>query len=286
MSARTLLNLALVALALLLAAVVWLRPGIEPEQAPATLATLQPADVSSINITRLQAAPLGFRRLDGAWIIGEQPAIPADDFQLRSILGLLEARSVRSYPADAIDLAGLGLDPPQASVMFDGSRFSIGSVEPLDGLRYILADATIHLVEDRYQHLLNAGFNNFVQRRLLPADARIRALRLPGLALVQRDGVNWQLEPADPDVGADAIDALVSNWQRASALFIGRYEAGEYAETISLTLQDASAPVVFAIVARQPDLVLARPEWGIQYHLTEDAAQRLLGLPEPAAPAP
>jgi hypothetical protein len=279
MSARLLLNLALAVLALLLVAVVWLRPGLETEDAPTAITALKPEQVESINITRLQGAPLGFRKQGDAWFIDDDPAIPADAFQVRSILSLLQADSIRSYPAEALDLAGLGLDPPLASVMFNGTRMSIGDIEPIDGLRYVKTDTTIHLIEDRYQHLLNAGFNNFVQRQLLPDDAQITFLQLPDLTLTQTDGVHWQLAPENETTSADDIDALLRNWQRASALYVSRYVAGEHDSTISLSLKDESEPVVFTIVSREPDLVLARPEWNIQYHLTPDMGQGLLALP-------
>jgi hypothetical protein len=50
-------------------------------------------------------------------------------------------------------------------------------------------------------------------------------------------------------------------------------------------VQDSAEPVVFHIVAREPDLVLARPDWGIQYHLAGDVGAKLLELPESAAEA-
>lgn len=283
MSARLLLNLALTMLALLLVAVVWMRPGLEPESAPPAITALQAEQVESINIPRLQGEPLGFSKRGDDWFIDNDPSMPADAFQVRTILALLQAASIRSYPAEAIDLAGPGLDPPQASVMFNGTRVEIGAIEPLDRLRYVRTGTTIHLVEDRYQHLLNAGFNNFVLRKLLPEGAQITGLQLPGLTLTQSDGIHWQLTPQDETTSADDIDALVSNWQHASALYVSRYVAGQHDGMITLSLKDESEPMVFTLVSREPDLVLARPQWGIQYHLTPDAGQGLLALP--ASPA-
>jgi hypothetical protein len=279
MSTRTLLNLALAALTTLLIAVIWMRPGLEPDTAPEAITSLAPEQVTSINITRLQGEPLGFRKQDDTWFIVDDPDIPADAFQVNAILSLLQATSVRSYPVDAIDLSGPGLDPPGASIMFNSTWIAIGDIDPIDNMRYVRTNTTIHLVADRYQHLLNAGYNNFVRRRLLPDAAQITALRLPGLALHQQDGVNWQLEPDNPDVGADAINTLIANWQRASALYVRRFEGGEYDTEISLALRGHEEPVVFTVVAREPDLVLARPEWGIQYHLMPDEGAGLLSLP-------
>lgn len=281
MSTRILLNLALAMLAALLAAVIWLRPGLEPQAVSTAITALQPEQVESINITRLQAAPLGFRRQGDTWFIDDDPLIPADAFQVRAVLTLLQADSIRSYPAAALDLAGLGLDPPQASVMFNGTRVAIGSIEPIEQLRYVKTETTIHLVEDHFQHLLNAGYNNFVRRQLLPDGAQITALQLPGFTLILANDIHWQLTPQDDTVSADSIDRLVQNWQRASALYVRRFVPGDYHDTISLTLRGEREPVVFTLVSREPDLVLARPEWGIQYHLTAEKTAALLALPAP-----
>jgi hypothetical protein len=35
------------------------------------------------------------------------------------------------------------------------------------------------------------------------------------------------------------------------------------------------------VVSHAPELILARPDWGIQYHLTSDMEDSLFTLPEP-----
>jgi hypothetical protein len=281
MSSRTLLNLALGVIALGLGALIWLRPGLERDTGLQPLTALDPQAVTAIELTRRDAEPLTFRKDGDHWVIGNTPTIPADDFQVHTVLALLEADVVRSYPAATLDLASLGLDPPQAGVRFDATRIDIGNTEAIEGLRYVRRDATVSLVEDRYPHLLNAGLASFASRRLLPEDAAITALELPGLTLERRDEVHWQLEPPQPDASADAIDRLVQNWQRTSALYVRRYVPAEHPDTIRVTLKDGAEPIVFHIVEREPDLVLARPDRGIQYHLAGDVGKGLLGLPEP-----
>ncbi len=283
MTARGLLNLALVAVAIGLAALIWYRPGLEHEAAPPPITTIDPGQVASIDLTRTAAEPLVFHRQAGHWVIDGTPAIPADDFQVNTVLALLQARGIRRYQAATMDLNGLGLDPPQASVHFDATQINIGTTEAIEGLRYVKLGATVYLIEDRYQHLLNAGLGNFAQRRLLPDGAQITALQLPGLALTQTNDTHWLLTPEHPGTGADDINQLVQNWQHASALYVRRYESGGQADTVTVTLRDAG-PISFVIVARDPDLVLARPDWGIQYHLTGAVGAGLLALPEPASP--
>lgn len=281
MSSRTLLNLALGVIALGLGALVWLRPGLERDAGTQPLTTLDPQAVTAIELARDAAGPLAFRRQADGWVIAAEPAIPADSFQVHTVLALLEAGTVRSYPATDLDLAALGLTPPQASVHFDGLTLDLGTTEAIEGLRYVRQGDTVYLVEDRYQHLLNAGLASFASRRLLPEGATITALELPGLTLARTDDVHWQLTPEQPDTSADAIDRLVQNWQRTSALYVRRYEPGEHPETVRVTLQGVADPVVFHIVSREPDLVLARVDWGVQYHLAGDVGKGLLGLPAP-----
>jgi hypothetical protein len=284
-STRTLLNLGLAVIAIGLAVLIWYRPGLVRDTGPGAITAIDPQRVTSIELTRTGAEPLAFRRRDARWVIEGALVIPADDFQVHTVLALLEANGIRSYPAGTLDLKALGLDPPQASVRFDTTTVELGATEAIEGLRYVRLGTTVYLVDDRYQHLLNAGLGNFASRRLLPQDAQITALELPGLTLKQTDGVHWQLRPERPEAGADAIDRLLQRWQHTSALYVRRYEPGKYPDTVRVTLKGRTHPVVFSIIAREPDLVLARPEWGIQYHITGDVGAGLLALQEaPAEP--
>lgn len=89
-----------------------------------------------------------------------------------------------------------------------------------------------------------------------------------------------------PGATPDAINTLAQEWMAAQALQVKLYSApgsqDEAAEII--TLRQGAEQLRFLIVSRTPELILARPEIGIQYHLPQDAAQRLLMLPA-AGPA-
>jgi len=290
MHARNLLNLFLLLAAVTLAAAIFLRPGLDDGNVAGTVTDIDPQQVRHIRLARPGAATLEFTRQDDKWHLDGQPALPADDFQVHTILALLDTLSVRSYPADALDdLAALGLQPPQASASFDGTDIDVGGTDAIENLRYLRIGDTVHLVGDRFQHLANAGFSNFVNRSLLPDGAAISGLELPGLSLSLADGVNWEVNPPLDNVSADDIDTLVGAWHRAGALYVRRYEAPPAAApppaTIRIT-RNGAPPVEFLLIARTPDLVLARPDWGIQYHLPANLADGLLSLPGPAEAIP
>jgi len=283
MATRGLLNLVLVVLALVMGLIIYFEPGLEPADIPQPLTTLLVADDAiGIHIERVKYDPVSFIKRNGRWyLVTEQQELPASTFQLQALLRLLETSSTSQYAADTVDLAALGLDPPQATVTIDDVAILFGNTAPLDGKRYLQIDATVHLIEDRYQHLINAGWTNFVERKLLPADKSIRMLRLPDMTLTLSDKDQWQLSPNKPGVSADAIQQLLDHWDKVSALYARRYDGRTSDEIITLEFSDSPEPLTFMVIAHSPELVLARPGWGIQYHLSSDVEETLLTLDEP-----
>ena len=279
MSSRTLINLTLFCLAGILALVIIYRPGIEPEPVPLTLTTLTGDGITRIHVTRTAREPLVFTRHADKWVLAENSELPASDIQIRALLAILQAHSTRTYPANSLDLAAVGLKPPQATLILDDTRFNIGLTDALDNMRYVQMGDTVFLVTDKYQHLINADWSNFVERKLLPADASLTRLQLPELELSLTADHQWQLSPDDPTVSTAALRSLVSNWEQATAYYIRRYQNNATGETITLKFSNAAAPLTLHIVARTPELVLARADQGIQYHLQGNMEQTLLALP-------
>jgi len=283
MATRGLLNLVLVALALVMGLIIYYEPGLEPADIPQPLTTtLAAGDASRIHLERVKYDPVSFIKRNGRWyLVTEKQELPASTFQLQALLRLLETSSSSQYAADTVELAALGLDPPQATVTIDDVVILFGNTAPLDGKRYLKIDATVHLIEDRYQHLVNAGWTNFVERKLLPANKSISRLQLPDMTLTLTDKEQWQLSPAKPDVSADAIRQLLDHWGKVNALYARRYDGRTSDEIITLEFSDSPETLTFTVIARSPELVLARPDWGIQYHLTRDVEETLLMLGEP-----
>ncbi len=284
MSTRTLLNLVLLLAALGLALVAWFKPGVKPVDAPRPITTaLAPEQTRSITVERLTRDPLRFSRRDGRWfILVDNRELPAADFQLRALLRLLEATATRHYPAGSLDLGSLGLQPPQAHVAMDDIDFRFGTTDALENQRYVQVGDTVYLIDDQYQHLLNADWPNFVSRQILEGRGAITRLELPDMTLTYSDDGHWRLDPGQEGVGADTLQTLIENWQNATALLTRRYADGTGNETVTVHTRDSDEPLVLRIVTRTPDLILARPPWGIQYQLPGSEADSLLTLPQPA----
>ncbi len=283
MNKRNLLNLALLALVGALVLLVVYEPGIEAPPPPPTLLQLEKETVRQIAIHREGQQDVVLERDErGEWWLSQPLRHRADSFRIDSLLRITTINSLSSFKADATRLAAYQLDKPRVTLTLnDGQRdittIAFGGSTPLDQRRYVLLDGTVHLISDTLYYHLIGSYPTFLRKQLLADGARIEALQLPGLAVTWQ-GDKWQLEPAPASFSADQVTRLVDSWKLASALEIKPYD-GKPGEALSLRLAGEEAPYTLLLTSREPDLILARPELGIQYHLDAGSAAQLLQLP-------
>ena len=281
MGSRWLLDLLLIVAVAALALIAWFQPGIEQPPETQPLTTLSPETVAHIRITRAGQDALALERdTEGRWFLDHQPPLPADAAQVAALTRLATQEPERSYSAGELELDRLALAPPAATVMFDDTRFEFGATDPLEGLRYVRNGERVYLVPDIYQHLIDAGPERFLRRRLIPEQGTITALSLPGLSL-EKQQHKWLVTP-EQDVAADRVQRLVEQWQQAAALDVTIVAADvrdeDNTDHIEVTLAEPAQNLEFVIVAREPELVLLRPELGLRYRMGE-AGNNLLALP-------
>jgi len=144
-----------------------------------------------------------------------------------------------------------------------------------------LLGETVHLINETVYDRLIAAPGDWVGTALLPPDSRPLEIDLPGLKLAKQLDGRWVLTPPAPDVSMDAVNTLIDEWTHAQALQVKPYETGAAQGKVLLHLQSSKNPIGFEIQARTPELILARPDAGVQYHLPAELAERLLKLPAP-----
>ena len=149
--------------------------------------------------------------------------LPADDFRVQALLGVLRAQSHSSFRAVDDDLSRFGLAPPLVRLDVDGSAISVGATEPLEGRRYVLYEGEVHLVTDAHYHHLSARAENFVHPTPLGPGADPTELRLDGRTMRRVDG-RWRLTPEDEGFGADARNALAAEWAGSRAMRARPYD--------------------------------------------------------------
>lgn len=277
MKSRWITNLLLLLAIAILSLIAHFKPGIDKPDAAVYLTMLKQDEVTRIQLERSLLPELLLVRHNDSWFIEQNPRLPADTFQVNALSRLAEQTVERSYSVTELDLAQAGLAVPENRVTLNQQELVFGSIDPLEGLRYVRLGETVHLIEDLYQNQIQASYTNFVRRRLFADNASITALKLPGLQLQQLSG-QWQLTP-EQDISADRLQLFIDGWQSASALNIQKMDAELTGETISVTLAGQEKPVEFIIQARETELVLARPDFGIQYKLG-NRSSNLLGIAE------
>ena len=278
MKPKLLLNLVLLVVLATLAGVAFFEPGKEEAKA----FHLTELDVDAINRFELtNPETLVFEKHDAHWWLASPIQAPANDIRIQQLLNIAKAESQAHYPVKPEDLTKYGLDKPQAVLKLGQLTLLFGGLEPIDMLRYVQIGQTLHLVSDDFSHHLLAKSTDYVDKKLLPEDSKIKELLMPGLTAKLGDKGQWSLEPPG---NAAAMSELANTWQSARAIEVKRHEGQPQGDSIHIVLTDGKS-VDFVIIQREPDILLARPDWKLQYMVSAESGKRLLSLQNPTAEA-
>ena len=280
MSKRNLLNLGLLALIGVLVALALYEPGIEKPEQLVTLVQLDKEAISRITIQRDGQQDVALAKGDkGPWRMEQPVHHAADSYRIDSLLRIATIKSLSSFAAAEDKLTAYQLDKPRVTLTLnDDITIAFGGSTPLDQRRYVLLNGRVHLITDTLYYHLIGSFPTFLRKQLLDEGSGIDALNVPGLEVKWQEN-RWQLTPEPEGFSADQVSQLVDHWKLASALEIRPYD-NQPGERVSIRLAGTERPLELLLTARQPDLILARPELGVQYHLDASAAERLLQLPQ------
>jgi hypothetical protein len=276
---RSLLNLLLLAVVLGLVGLVLWEQRQQQEPSVPRLLSLAQEEIQQLRIERTGQSAIVLERLDAErWQLQSPLAIAANTFRIQALLRVSELRSLGSFALSGAELGDYGLDKPSLRLIINGQlELVFGAQTALDYRRYVRLGEQIHIVPDTLYYHLIGDWHGLISQRLLPEQARIEALHLPGLSL-QHSAEGWQLEPAEALRSADQIQILLDAWQHPGVVQVRAYSGGT-GESIRISL--AGMPeLVFLLLEDQGEYALARPELGIQYQLSEASAAQLLKLGE------
>ena len=281
MKSRLLLNVGLLAIVVVLAALAFFEPGKKkPENTP-----LAAVDENTLNaITLKNQDTIVFEKKDGHWRLAAPFAAPANEVRVKQLIGIAQSPVEVEYPVQGENLAKFELDKPKATLTLGTKTLVFGGSDPINMRRYVRVGDKLDLVNDDFSHHLSAPATDWVDKKLLPEDAKLKEITIPGLKVILGSDGKWTKEPAD----SQAIPTeLAAAWTTARAIDVQRLEKPGQGDTIRLVPAEGN-PVEFVIVQKEPDLILARPDLGLQYELTDEIARSLLALPkaEPAAGNP
>ncbi|MGH8661435.1 MAG: DUF4340 domain-containing protein [Burkholderiales bacterium] len=268
------LNAALAVIVAALGAFLYLRPASD-SAVEHPLSALKPQEALSLRIERAGAVPVVLDRKQDTWFITAPIVARADESRVQQVLAIVEARSAHRLPAD--DRGRFGLEAPQARVIVDGQPFSLGLLNEITREQYVMSGDAVYAVHPRYGAALPVGAVQMASRRLFgPGEAPAR-IALKDFTVEQREG-KWTLAPGTGELSQDDLIRWVDEWRLASALSVEPRSAARARDEIRIQLKSGGG-FTLGVIAREPELVLARSDEVLQYRFGAALAKRLLSPP-------
>ncbi len=280
LSRRWLVNCALI-LVIAVLAFASFHFGAEPgEKSSPRISSLQADDIERIEL-RADALHLILQRDGDGWRITAPVDWPADTANVERLLSILEIESSVLAELADVDPQALGLQPPKATLRLNDTTLAFGASNNIGGRRYVLIDSRLYLVPDIHLAFAAQGMPGIVDRRLLPGRYDISALRLPELEIRRNSKEQWE-SSRDATATQAKLELLVGNWQALPASRILRF-AGDASAGKSIEIHFADGQrSEFLLLSTQPEIIIANPSIGLQYHFRATLYDQLLA---PAADA-
>lgn len=240
------------------------------------LSALKPSEVASIRIERPAGAGLvSLEKIDGTWRMTAPFAARGDEPRVQRLLEILEAKAAHKLPAT--DLARFELERPATRVILAGRSFDFGMVSVIAHEQYVLTAGTVYVVSPRYGTALPAQAAELASLKLFgPGETPIH-IQSKAFTAEQREG-RWAQTPGAKDLSQDDFVRWADEWRHATAMLVGPYIKGKVLEEIRIRLKEGGA-LSLGVLAREPQLVLLRPDEKLQYRFRPETAKRLLSPP-------
>lgn len=276
LSKRWIVNVLLVALIVGLSLVgVFFEPSATVEKKPAiSQLTADQVDTIEIETGDLQ---LRLQRDNDDWDIESPISWPAQVNNVRRLLSILKVEADALSDTANVDLAALGLLQPKASIRFNGIPLLFGATNNIGGRRYVMLDEKLYLLPDVHLVFVNQGLAGLVDRRLLPGHQGIVSVRLPDLELRLDKNQLWRSNQAIEFSQASLL-RLVDNWRDLQATRISNFDLERPPrQLIEIELADGEV-IEFLLMSEDPEIIIAHPKLGLQYHFRRDYRDQLITL--------
>ena len=278
MRRRLWLNVVVVLVALVLAAIAWL--DYQQPDDDNGLTSLRPDDVGVIRVQREDGDGLRMERQGDGWLITDPVTAPASTFHVEQLLELTRAPRQASYEPGEVDPEALGLIPPRIKIAFDGTGIGLGDAE--GELRYAMTGNAVHLIPDGLMPLISGPWWNFLDRHVLADGIEPIALKTDDLEL-RREAEHWDVTVGDLD--DDAAAQLMDDWMEMEALVARPLDEPPGAEAdVTLRLENGTERR-FAALEEDGEVRLVDLDSGVAYVMSAEVRAYLLTGEEPQGSA-
>ena len=244
----------------------------ETENHVATLTSLTPEHVSNIQINK-KISQTTIKKQDGVWNITFPVKIKANQFRIGSLLRLLNTNNYVKYPIDDLDLSQYGFSKSSLNIQVDDIIITFGGKNPINSKRYILIDNNMYLIEDNFYPLINSQLGTLVDHKLFSDNVVIIEIQTTNFLLSKNDNNLWQ---STDNATSDDIIKTLNYWKNAQAFGVHNYVQRKSLDVIKITVSNNTTPILLLITDKEPWLIIARPELGLEYHFDQSNIRNLL----------
>ncbi len=250
------------------------------------LTSLSTEEITNIKISRPDGKDILFiKEPDNTWYMAKPYFLKAHQFRVNTLLSLSQARVTKTYDIQSLDLSQYALDKPRASITFNNTEVRFGKNNPLNAMRYFLAEGKMTLLTDQVYPLVSAQASSFIDLSLLPDKFGITKIQTPTVSILLDNNGKWvnsHNEANKTKLNADQIQSLLQHWNSAQAFAVHKYLSRKQLGKIEISSQTKT--LIFHITDDDPWLILAFPDLNIEYHLDISQKNNLYGTAPPEKP--
>ena len=248
----------------------------QPKEPSHKLSALPAAGVKRIAVTPRSRPGYALEKRGETWFLTAPIEARADQTQAQRMLDLLAATSKEKLAAT--DLKRFDLDPPVLKVSMDGQTFAFGGTNPLTQDQYLATGDSVYLVSTYYASLVPSASDRMLTHSLFNEGEKAVGFKFKDFSVEQRDG-KWTLAPplsaGKEQPSQDDLNRWADDWRYASSLVTQQWSGAPTAEAVEVKLAGGKT-IVFIVVRKAPELILARPDEKLQFQFSGEMTRRLL----------
>ncbi len=288
MKSRWIMNLVLLLLVGGIATFLYLRPKpVDQSATTYTVSTLDPRSFSHVTVSQPGKAPLLLEKRQDRWFITQPVQGRADLATVGRVLSIVGATTKEKFPAN--DLARFGLDNPSLKVMLDNEEFSFGMYHPVTGEQFVAYKDAVYVLPTVYSEGATTQPLEFFDKRLLDDEeqqivgfdfSKLEQWEPTSLTLdMQKDG-KWKVAPEKGKYSQDEINEwYANNWQNVTAKSVEPYKSDRQPHPYVILKLKNGKTLRIDKIQESPELLLAREDLQLLYHLPQDAGFTMLNPP-------
>ncbi len=218
------------------------------------ISQLKAKDISQVSIQTADQT-IRLNKSETRWHIKDPIHWYANNIAIERIIGIVNSQTDSRLPSNEIDISTLGLQFPTAVLTLNQTEFVFGATNNIGKRRYILTEDTVFLIDDRHLPFITQGLTGLLDRRLLPSAISFKNITLGSQDLSQE---------------------IQANWQSLEAKHIQTYQSDATPQQKIVATLDNEGQIEFHLLSITPEVVIARPDLGLQYHFGDDKYYELL----------